>query len=190
MLGWRYESAGPGSIAGVQQEKVALPRISAPATSRDAWAPAAAPGRRPPMVATSDPLPAALPRVWTPSAEAAAMRRPDGFFSVAAVVNNQPMSMLFDTGASWVTLRAEDAARLGIDVGALRFSIQSRTANGTAAMAPVTIDTMSIGPIVLRNVPAVVAKPGTLQENLLGQSFLARLRDYSVESDRVIFHGN
>jgi aspartyl protease family protein len=57
-------------------------------------------------------------------------------------------------------------------------------------MAPVTIDTMSIGPIVLRDVPAVVAKPGTLQENLLGQSFLARLRDYSVQSDRVIFHGN
>jgi aspartyl protease family protein len=106
------------------------------------------------------------------------------------VVNHQPISMLFDTGASWVTLRAEDAARLGIDLGALRFSIQSRTANGVAAMAPVTIDTMSVGQITVRNVPAVVARPGTLEENLLGQSFLARLRDYSVASDRVIFHGN
>jgi clan AA aspartic protease (TIGR02281 family) len=190
MLGWRYEFERPASIAGMKEEKVALPRVSAPATSRDAWAPVVAPGGRQPRVSTFAPLPASLPRVWTPAGEAAAVRRPDGFFSVAAMVNNRPMSMLFDTGASWVTLRAEDAARLGIDVGALLFSIQSRTANGTASMAPVTIDTMSIGPIVLRNVPAVVAKPGTLQENLLGQSFLARLRDYSVESDRVIFHGN
>jgi aspartyl protease family protein len=133
---------------------------------------------------------AALPQVWTPAREAAAARRPDGSFGVEAVVNHQPISMLFDTGASWVTLRAEDAARLGIDLGALRFSIQSRTANGVAAMAPVTIDTMSVGQITVRNVPAVVARPGTLEENLLGQSFLARLRDYSVASDRVIFHGN
>jgi clan AA aspartic protease (TIGR02281 family) len=190
MLSWRYEFERPASIVGMQDEKLALPRVSAPTTSPDAWAQVVAPGERQPMVSTSGPMPASLPRVWTPVGEAAAVRRPDGFFGVAAMVNNQPMSMLFDTGASSVTLRAEDAVRLGIDVGALRFSIQSRTANGTASMAPVTIDTMSIGPIVLRNVPAVVAKPGTLQENLLGQSFLVRLRDYSVESDRVIFHGN
>jgi aspartyl protease family protein len=136
------------------------------------------------------PPPASLPQVWAPEGAVAALRRPDGFFAVRAEVNNQPVSMLFDTGASWVTLRAEDAARLGIDAAALRFSIQSRTANGIAAMAPVMIATMSIGPITINNVPAVVAKPGTLQENLLGQSFLRRLRDYTVESDRVIFHGN
>jgi hypothetical protein len=112
MLGWRYEFERPDASVGMQREKVALPRISAPTTSADAWAPVAAPGGRQRMVSTSDPLPASLPHVWTPAGEAAAVRRPDGFFSVAAMVNNQEMSMLFDTGASWVTLRAEDAARL------------------------------------------------------------------------------
>jgi hypothetical protein len=36
MLGWRYEFERPASIAGMKEEKVALPRVSAPATSRDA----------------------------------------------------------------------------------------------------------------------------------------------------------
>jgi clan AA aspartic protease (TIGR02281 family) len=193
LLGLHFHASPPTGIAGMQQDG------STPATSSRAWAPAAS-SPLSPSAAPADPwasvasIPmsqsAALPQVWTPAREAAAARRPDGSFGVEAVVNHQPISMLFDTGASWVTLRAEDAARLGIDLGALRFSIQSRTANGVAAMAPVTIDTMSVGQITVRNVPAVVARPGTLEENLLGQSFLARLRDYSVASDRVIFHGN
>jgi aspartyl protease family protein len=35
-------------------------------------------------------------------------------------------------------------------------------------------------------VPALVARPGALNESLLGMSFLERLRSYSVERDRLI----
>jgi predicted aspartyl protease len=31
-----------------------------------------------------------------------------------------------------------------------------------------------------------VARPGTLRENLLGQSFLSKLRSYGVENNRVV----
>jgi aspartyl protease family protein len=121
--------------------------------------------------------------------EATASRQQNGSFTLEALVNNQPTSMLFDTGASLVTLRAEDAARLGIALNPLTYSIQYHTANGVAWMAPVTIATMTVGSITLHDVPALIAKPGTLHENLLGQSFLERLREYKVESNRIILRG-
>jgi predicted aspartyl protease len=40
----------------------------------------------------------------------------------------------------------------------------------------------------MHNVPAVVAQPGALHDNLLGQTFLMRLRDFKMEGDRVILH--
>jgi aspartyl protease family protein len=41
----------------------------------------------------------------------------------------------------------------------------------------------------VHDIPALIARPGTLQDNLLGQSFLERLREYKVESNHVIFRG-
>jgi aspartyl protease family protein len=98
--------------------------------------------------------------------------------------------MMFDTGASRVVLRAEDAARLGFLMNSLIFSVRTSTANGTTMVAPITIDTISVGSITLHDVPAAVAKPGSLHVNLLGQSFLTRLREYRVEGDRLISEGN
>jgi aspartyl protease family protein len=51
--------------------------------------------------------------------------------------------------------------------------------------AAATIDTLTVGNITQHRVPAVVASPGTLNENLLGQSFLRNLRQVNVENNRV-----
>ena len=48
------------------------------------------------------------------------------------------------------------------------------------------LDKISVGPIVIRNVRALVAKPGALSESLLGMSFLERLQSYSVERGRLV----
>jgi aspartyl protease family protein len=125
--------------------------------------------------------PAPLPRVWAGGAEASAGRARNGHFVFEAMVNGHPASMLFDTGASVVTLRAEEAARLGIVVNRLRFSVKVSTANGTGLVAAITV-----GTITQRHVPAFVASPGTLREDLLGQSFLQNLKQVRVENDRVI----
>lgn len=122
--------------------------------------------------------------------EASTVRRANGSFVFAVRIDDQSVPMVFDTGASRVTLRAEDAARLGIPVNDLAYSLRVRTANGVAEMAPLTIGRMSIGPISVANVPAVVARQGTmLQESLLGRSFLDRLKSYDVQSNRVTLHG-
>lgn len=60
------------------------------------------------------------------------------------------------------------------------------TANGTGLVAATTIDTLTIGSITQYDVPAFVASPGTLRENLLGQSFLRKLQQYKVENNSVL----
>jgi aspartyl protease family protein len=116
-------------------------------------------------------------------------RRLGGQFVVAATVNNVPTSFLFDTGASTVVLRAEDAHKMGVETSGLDFDVGVTTANGSALAAETVLDRLSVGPIVIRNVHALIARPGALNENLLGMSFLDRLQSYSVERGRLVLKG-
>jgi aspartyl protease family protein len=113
-------------------------------------------------------------------------RRLGGEFVVTAKVNNVPASFLFDTGASTVVIRAQDAKKMGLDAASLDYDVRVTTANGAAMAAETRLDQLSVGPIVLRNVRALIARPGALSENLLGMSFLERLDSYSVERGRLV----
>ncbi|CFX33634.1 Histidine kinase [Candidatus Filomicrobium marinum] len=110
-------------------------------------------------------------------------QRKDGHFTARAKVNGAHLFMLVDTGASTVVLKPADAERAGIDTSTLSFTIPVRTANGTGFAAPVRLRSVSIGPIALDNVEALVAKPGALNESLLGMSFLRRLRSYEFSGE-------
>ncbi|MGE0849031.1 MAG: TIGR02281 family clan AA aspartic protease [Hyphomicrobiaceae bacterium] len=112
-------------------------------------------------------------------------RRPDGHFVAKTQVNGVSLNMLIDTGASTVVLKPADAQRLGIDVDKLRYSVPVQTANGTTYAAHVRLRNLTLGPISLTDVEALVAKPGALKENLLGMSFLSRLRSYEFTTDML-----
>jgi aspartyl protease family protein len=116
-------------------------------------------------------------------------RRPDGHFVARTQVNGVSLTMLVDTGASTVVLKPADAQRLGIDVGQLKYSVPVQTANGTTYAAHVRLRNLTLGPISLQDVEALVAKPGSLKENLLGMSFLSRLRSYEFTSDFLMLRG-
>jgi aspartyl protease family protein len=116
-------------------------------------------------------------------------RRLGGEFVVPATIAETRVAMLFDTGASTVVLRAEDAAKVGLDTRALKFDVDVVTANGSASAAEVVLDRVAVGPIVARNVAALVARKGALGQSLLGMSFLERLQSYSVERGRLILKG-
>lgn len=121
--------------------------------------------------------------------ETTTRRARDGHFYFETVVNGGSVQMMFDTGASQISLRAEDAVKMGIGPGALTYSRTVNTANGKTEVAPVVIATLTIGNITLRNVAAVVARPGNLSTSLLGQSFLSRLAGYKLEGERLILQG-
>jgi aspartyl protease family protein len=127
--------------------------------------------------------------VVTPEGEVVAARRTDGSFVVRGEVNGRETPFIFDTGASTVVLRAENAAALGFKPESLNYSIPVSTANGSALAAPVVIETLSVGSITERNVRALIARSGVLHANLLGMTFLERLGSYEVRGNRLILRG-
>ena len=116
-------------------------------------------------------------------------RRFDGHFSVRAAVNGEAMLLLVDTGATTVVLKPADAARAGVAKRDLSYTVPVQTANGLTYAAPVHLRTISIGPLVVHNVDALVARPGSVNENLLGMSFLMRLRSYEFSKDFLTLRG-
>ena len=128
------------------------------------------------------------PRVG-PQGEVVIRRRQGGEFIVSAKVNERPVDFVFDTGASSVVLSAEDAARAGLSLKGLGFDVPVTTANGATTAAPTRIDVLSVGPIAVRGVRALVARPGALRESLLGMSFLERLESFAVEGGRLVMKG-
>ena len=110
-------------------------------------------------------------------------RRPDGHFSIRTQVNGTAVTMMVDTGASTIVLRPADAKLAGIDTGRLNYSVPVQTANGTAYAAAVRLRDVSVGPIRLDSIDALVAKPGVLEESLLGMNFLRRLRSYEFSGE-------
>src|SRR4051794_3466033 len=94
-----------------------------------------------------------------------------GNFPVVAQVNGARIAMLLDTGASSIVLTQEAAKAAGLPLEVLSYTVNVDTANGRARAAPVTLDSVAVGNIVERQVPALIAQPGQLRTNLLGMSF-------------------
>ncbi|AHB48964.1 aspartyl protease [Hyphomicrobium nitrativorans NL23] len=110
----------------------------------------------------------------------------DGHYYARAEINGRPLDVLVDTGASMVALTYEDAERLGLNLRPSDFTARVQTANGTAAVAPVELDRVSIGRITVRNVRGVVSERGRLGKTLLGMSFLGELRRVDISQGRLL----
>ncbi len=113
-------------------------------------------------------------------------RERGGQFVANALVNGAKTRMIVDTGASAVVLRPEDAVRAGIDVRDLRYSVPVQTANGQTFAARVRINSITVGGIRIRDVDALITRPGMLHQSLLGMSFLSRLRSYEFTGDFLV----
>jgi aspartyl protease family protein len=99
-----------------------------------------------------------------------------GHFWAEARVDGRRLELVVDTGASQIALRASDAARLGIHPSRHDYSIPVATANGMTRAALVQLGMVEIENIVVRDVAALVHADESLGVNLLGMSFLSRVR--------------
>jgi aspartyl protease family protein len=104
-------------------------------------------------------------------------------------VNGTRIPMVLDTGASSVVLTQEAAKAAGLPIEVLNYTVNIDTANGRTHAAAVTLDRVAIGGLIERSVPALVAQPGQLKNNLLGMSFLNRLQSWEVRGDRLRMRG-
>jgi aspartyl protease family protein len=110
----------------------------------------------------------------------------NGHFDVDAVIGGRRVNFLVDTGASIIALTAEDAARLGIKPSARDRVARMETANGIVLARHVRLASVEIGSLLVQDVDAVVMPAGKLSQNLLGMSFLSRLRRYEFRSGQLV----
>src|SRR5437588_665925 len=99
------------------------------------------------------------------------------------------VAMALDTGASAVVLTQEAAKAAGLPLELLSYSVQVDTANGRARAASVVLDRLTVGGIVERSVPALIAQAGQLRTSLLGMTFLNRLESWEVRGDKLMMRG-
>jgi len=120
---------------------------------------------------------AAEPPPETTNSRSMTIQRSDnGHFRVEAAVDGRRMEFLVDTGASVIALRESDAGRLGIHPAQREYTVKASTANGMVRAAPIELNRVEVGAITVRNVSGLVLPDEALAHNLLGMSFLSRVR--------------
>jgi aspartyl protease family protein len=107
---------------------------------------------------------------------------PRGHFVTTAEIEHTPITVLVDTGASFVALSYEDADRAGLAPRTLTYDIPINTANGQVDAARVVLDRVEIGNVLVRDVEGIVLPRGAYEGTLLGMSFLNKLSRFKVEN--------
>jgi aspartyl protease family protein len=129
-----------------------------------------APPARAAMVQPARPEPVAVGRSVT------LQKADNGHFKTEAIIDGRRMDFIVDTGASVIALRQREAARLGVHPAARDYTAAVSTANGVIKAARVELNRVEVGGLVVRNVAALVLPDEALAENLLGMSFLSKVR--------------
>jgi aspartyl protease family protein len=109
-----------------------------------------------------------------------------GHFQANGRVDGRSISFMVDTGASVIALTERDADRLGIRPVRGAYTASVSTANGVVRAAPVMLNSVDIGGLVVRDVRALVVPGGALNENLLGLSYLTRLKRFEYSNNRLL----
>ncbi len=109
-----------------------------------------------------------------------------GHFQANGRVDGRSVSFMVDTGASVIALTEREADRLGIRPTRNSFVAAVQTANGVVRAAPVTLNSVDIGGLVVRDVRALVVPGGALSENLLGLSYLTRLKRFEYSNNKLV----
>ena len=101
-----------------------------------------------------------------------------GHFQTDGRIEGQRINFMVDTGASVVALNEKSAARFGLRPSRNDYNATVATANGTIKAARTRIAMIELGGLVVRDVDALVLPDEALSENLLGLSFLSKLKRF------------
>jgi aspartyl protease family protein len=143
----------------------------------------------------------AAPASATPSAKLAAATDPAtddgrrtlsishdarGHFVTDGKIDGQRIAFMVDTGASVVALNESSAARFGLRPSRNDYRAMVSTANGTVKAAPMRLAMVQLGDITVHDVDAMVLPDEALSENLLGQSFLSKLKRFEYANGKMV----
>jgi len=128
--------------------------------------------------ATAEPAPAG-------GRTAVIQRSSNGHFQTEVTIDGCRVDVMVDTGASLIALRQRDAMRMGINPPTRDYTANVTTANGVVKAARVELGRVDIGGVTVRDVAAVILPDEALSQNLLGMSFLSKLR-WEQKNGRLI----
>jgi len=97
-----------------------------------------------------------------------------GHFTTTGSINGRTTEFLVDTGATLIALSQAEAERLNLPYRDGRRTL-TQTANGVVPATMLTLASVRIGDVEVRNVDAIVV-PGQMSMVLLGNSFLTRFQ--------------
>ena len=109
-----------------------------------------------------------------------------GHFETEGRIDGQRIGFMVDTGASVIALNETSAARFGLRPSRGDYNATVATANGTIKAARTRIAMIDVGGLVVRDVEAMVLPDDALSENLLGLSFLSRLKRFEYANGMMV----
>jgi aspartyl protease family protein len=109
-----------------------------------------------------------------------------GHFQTEGRIDGQRIGFMVDTGASVIALNETSAARFGLRPSRSDYNASVTTANGTIKAARTRLAMVDVGGLVVRDVDAMVLPDEALSENLLGLSFLSKLRRFEYANGKMV----
>jgi len=109
-----------------------------------------------------------------------------GHFAADGRIDGQRIAFMVDTGASVIALNESSAARFGLRPSRNDYRATVTTANGTVKAARARLAMVDIGGLIVRDVDAMVLPDEALSENLLGLSFLSKLRRFEYANGKMV----
>ena len=109
-----------------------------------------------------------------------------GHFQTEGRIEGQRIGFMVDTGASVIALNETSAARFGLRPSRSDYNATVTTANGTIKAARTRLAMVDIGGLVVRDVDAMVLHDEALSENLLGLSFLSKLKRFEYANGKMV----
>jgi aspartyl protease family protein len=109
-----------------------------------------------------------------------------GHFLAEGRIDGQRIGFMVDTGASVVALNESSAARFGLRPSRADYTATVTTANGTVKAARARLAMIDVGGLVVRDVDAMVLPDAALSENLLGLSYLSKLKRFEYANGQMV----
>lgn len=109
-----------------------------------------------------------------------------GHFQTDGRIDGQRIGFMVDTGASVIALNEKSAAQFGLRPSRADYNATVSTANGTVRAARTRLAMVDVGGLVVRDVEAMVLPDEALSENLLGLSFLSKLKRFEYANGRMV----
>jgi aspartyl protease family protein len=109
-----------------------------------------------------------------------------GHFRTEGRIDGQRVNFMVDTGASMVALNESSAARFGLRPSRADYTAIVSTANGAVKGARARLAMVQLGDLIVRDVDALVLPDEALSENLLGLSFLSKLKRFAYANGQMV----